>query len=134
MKRTTVFAWAAVFFAVILCGCGLIRIEEEPREALEYTIVKREGIPEELKELIEEKKSREFQLTYQVEKELYLAKGYGQQITGGYSIQVEELGLSPNAIFFETKLLGPEKEMQGEPSYPYIVVKTAFRKEPVQFR
>ena len=73
-------------------------------------------------------------MTYQSGEDLYLVKGYGQQTTGGYSIQVEELGVTPKAVFFKTKLLGPREADPGsEPSYPYIVVKIKYRKEPVQF-
>ena len=123
--------WAAV---LILGGCGFIRIEEGEKTPLEYTIVRAEEIPEEVLSLIEEKKTREFQMTYQIGEEMYLVKGYGQQLTGGYSIQVEELGMTENAIFFKTKLLGPrEADPGGEPSYPYVAVKMKYRKEPVQF-
>ena len=82
-----------------------------------------------------EKKGKEFQMTYQSEKELFLIKGYGQQMSGGYSIQVEELGVTSQAIFFKTKLIGPSdtKITLSPPSYPYIVVKMAYRKEPVIF-
>ena len=50
--------------------------------------------------------------------------GYGIQPTGGYSISVEELYLSTNAIYINTNLIGP---MKGETvteveSYPYLVV------------
>ncbi len=56
-------------------------------------------------------------------------------MSGGYSIQVTDLSASVNAVFFETKLIGPTEEVQGgEPSYPYIVVKTEYRDVPVQFR
>lgn len=66
---------------------------------------------------------------------MYLIKGYGRQMSGGYSIQVTELSLSSAAVFFKTKLIGPSEESQGsEPSYPYIVVKTEYREEPVQFQ
>lgn len=134
MKKTALGICIAAFLAMILCGCRLIRIEEEPRKLLEYTIVKREEIPKELMALIEEKKEREFQLTYQVENELYLVKGYGQQIAGGCSIQVEEVSVTSNAIFFKTMLTGSDHaEADTGPSYPYIVVKTAYRKEPVEF-
>ena len=72
---------------------------------------------------------------YQSEKELFLIKGHGQQMSGGYSIQVEELGVTSQAIFFKTKLIGPSdtKITLSPPSYPYIVVKMAYRKEPVIF-
>ena len=47
---------------------------------MEYSIVKNEDLPAELAALIQEKKANEFQLTYQSEKELFLIKGYGQQM------------------------------------------------------
>ena len=73
--------------------------------------------------------------TYQCEKDLFLVKGYGEQMSGGYSISVEELGWTSQAVFFRTMLLGPsdEKITISPPSYPYIVVKTEYRKEPVIF-
>ena len=113
----------------------MIRIEEGARTPLEYTIAERSEIPEEAMKLIEEKKAAEFQLAYQRQKDLFLIKGYGMQMSGGYSIQVRELSASSNAVFFETKLIGPsEEEQNGEPSYPYIVVKTEYRDVPVQFQ
>ena len=36
-------------------------------------------------------------------------KGYGEQLTGGYSIQAEEVSESENAVFCKTRLIGPEK-------------------------
>ena len=62
--------------------------------------------------------------------------GYGEQPTGGYSIEVDELYLTENAIVIDTELEGPEK---GEPtgvekSYPYVVVRTEYLEEPVIFQ
>ena len=88
-----------------------------------------------IKKLIEERKESEFRLSFSDGENLYLAAGYGRQETGGYSIQVEELGMTGSAVFFRTKLLGPSDlgESGGEPSYPYIVIKTAYRERTVQF-
>lgn len=108
----------------------------EKTQNLDYTVVKEEEIPEEMRSLIEEKKGQEFQMTYQSGEYLYLLKGYGQQMSGGYSIQIEELSLGESAIYFKTLLIGPSKgeKVSKEPSYPYIVVKLAYREEPVQFQ
>ena len=126
---------AVLVLAAVLSGCGLIRIEEEERKPVDYTVVERQDIPAALDEIMNEKKEREFQLSYETGEALYLAKGYGRQMSGGYSIQVTDLSASVNAVFFETKLIGPTEEVQGgEPSYPYIVVKTEYRDVPVQFR
>ena len=98
MKKTKAVLLGVILWSLLLIsGCNFIRIEEEPRKPLEYSIVKNEEIPAELAALIQEKKKNEFQLTYQSEKELFLIKGYGQQMSGGYSISVEELGVTSQA-------------------------------------
>ena len=66
---------------VILTGCQLIRIEEGERTPLKYMIVKQEEIPAEAVELMEQKKEKTFQMTYQVGDVRYLMKGYGEQLT-----------------------------------------------------
>ena len=98
------------------------------------TIVKQEEIPEEISELMEQKKKKVFQMTYQVGDIRYLMKGYGEQLTGGYSIQVEEVSESENAVFCKTRLIGPEKADAGsEPSYPCIVLKIRETEKPIEF-
>ena len=115
----------ALVLAAVLSGCGLIRIEEEERKPVDYTVVERQDIPAALDEIMNEKKEKEFQLSYQTGEALYLAKGYGRQMSGGYSIQVEELGVSSNGLFFVTRLIGPKDLNEaGVPSYPCIVIKT----------
>lgn len=123
-----------LLFLLVAEGCSLVKIEEGERTSLKYTVMEETELPESLKELIQEKKSEEFQLTYQKGEDMYLVRGYGKQLSGGYSIQIAELSASSTAIFFKTRLIGPEKENQGgAPSYPYVAVKTAYRKEAVQF-
>ena len=134
MKKAASLLCLAVLF-LMLGGCQMIRIEEENKTPLAYTVIEDSQIPEEMQELIREKKETEFQIAYQKGTELFLAKGYGRQMSGGYSIQVKELSASSTAVFFETKLMGPSAEEQsGAPSYPYIAVKIQYRKEPVQFQ
>ena len=120
--------------AVFLTGCELIRIEEGERTPVEYAIVKQEELPDEAVEFIEQRKKKEFQMTYLVGDVLYLLKGYGEQMTGGYSIQVEEVSESENGVFCKTRLIGPYEGNQGaEPSYPCIVLKIKKTVKPVQF-
>ena len=126
---------AALVLAAVLSGCCLIRIEEEERKPVDYTVVERQDIPAALDEIMNEKKEKEFQLSYETGEVLYLAKGYGRQMSGGYSIQVEELGASSNGLFFVTRLIGPKDLNEaGVPSYPCIVIKTEPQKKPVVFR
>ena len=126
---------AALVLAAVLSGCGLIRIEEEERKPVDYTVVERQDIPAALDEIMNEKKEKEFQLSYETGEALYLAKGYGRQMSGGYSIQVEELGASSNGLFFVTRLIGPKDLNEaGVPSYPAGCIKTEPQKKPVVFR
>lgn len=126
---------AVLVLAAVLSGCSLIRIEEEERKPVDYTVVERQDIPAALDEIMNEKKEKEFQLSYETGEALYLAKGYGRQMSGGYSIQVEELGASSNGLFFVTRLIGPKDLNEaGVPSYPCIVIKTEPQKKPVVFR
>lgn len=134
MKKAVCLLTALVL-AAVLSGCGLIRIEEEERKPVDYTVVERQDIPAALDEIMNEKKEKEFQLSYETGEALYLAKGYGRQMSGGYSIQVEELGASSNGLFFVTRLIGPKDLNEaGVPSYPCIVIKTEPQKKPVVFR
>ena len=65
MKKTKAVLLGVILWSLLLIsGCNFIRIEEEPRKPLEYSIVKNEEIPAELAALIQEKKKNEFQLTY----------------------------------------------------------------------
>lgn len=134
MGRKAVRLICMLILMTVLSGCRFIRIEEEERTPLEYTIMKQEEIPREAVELMDQKKEKTFQMTYQVGDIRYLMKGYGRQLTGGYSIQVEEISESENAVFCKTRLVGPEeKNTGGEPSYPCIVLRIADTQKPVQF-
>ena len=130
-----------ISLGMVLCVMGMtggcvLQQGNEKLQDLEYTVVKPEEVPETLKNQIEEEKEAGFSLTYSDEAYLYIARGYGQQETGGYSIAVEECYLAENAICVETVLQGPQvgEKVHKEPSYPYIVLKTELREEKVVFR
>lgn len=130
-------AAAGLLFACMLSlgGCSVKKQEEAKAQKLDYTVVEELEIPEELKELIEEKKEKDFQISFATGEELYLTAGYGEQPTGGYSIIVERLEETPEAIYFETNLMGPDKEekVSQKASYPYIVIKTEFRDKDIYY-
>ncbi|MCM1056850.1 MAG: protease complex subunit PrcB family protein [Firmicutes bacterium] len=121
--------------AVLLTGCTYLSDEKIKLRDLDFTVLSEEKIPEELKELIEERKSAPFQITYTDNVNLYICIGYGEQKTGGYSIAVEELYLTDSNIYVNTSLLGPDAEDKSNktPSYPYIVLKTEFLEQTVIF-
>ena len=107
-------------------GCAIEKTNRTKVRDLDYHVVVEAEIPQELKLQMEEKKAADFKMTYETPEHLYIVRGYGEQQTGGYSIQVEELYLSSNAVFFKTTLVGPRKGENAakSPSYPYIVIRT----------
>lgn len=127
-KRTCVWCMVMVLAGVInfFAGCAIEKNNRTKVRDLDYHVVTEEELPEELKTQIEEKKAADFKLTYETPEYLYIVRGYGERETGGYSIQVAELYLSSNAVFFKTTLIGPRKgeNVAKSPSYPYIVVRT----------
>ena len=127
MKKRSLFL-AGIFLLQILflCGCSIREEDSVKLRDLEFTLVSEERLPEELKTMIEEKKQEPFKFTYTDQENLYLCIGYGEQTTGGYSITVNELYLTENAIYVHTNLLGPSPKEKENPavSYPYVVIKT----------
>ena len=116
-------------------ACGMQKVGTEKIRDVDYTVVTEDEISAELLEKIEAQKAEDFKMTYTLDDALYIVRGFGMQATGGYSIQVQNLYLAENALYFETDLIGPEKGNQEEKtiSYPYIVVKTERLEENVVF-
>lgn len=120
----------------LMMGC---KGEEEPEDKiadLEFEIVSEGEIPQELRDLIEEKKANEFKLSYSADGSLYIAVGFGEKETGGYSIGIKALYLTENAIVMDSDLTGPAQgeEVSRAPSFPYIVIRTEDRPESIVFR
>ena len=138
MKRR----WWLLLVIVLMLVAGVAAAcqrSERPTDKvadLEFIVVPEEEIPEELAKLIQEKKTNEFKLSYSVDGKLYIVSGFGEKDTGGYSVRVNALYLTENAIVFDTDLLGPGKdeEVSQSASWPYIVVCTVDRPESVIFR
>lgn len=132
MKKLLCFLMVAV---VLLSGCATKRLDTKNETPLEFTVVDREQIPEELLAIIGERKAAEFSMTYSLDGYLYIAVGYGTRDTGGYSISVDKLCETDTSIVIDTTLIGPKS---GEPvnkmaTYPFVVVKLEFRDKNVIF-
>lgn len=110
---------------IMLAGCKSEKADVKKMKDLEFTVVEDADVPEELMKMIDEKKAEAFKMTFKSEDYLYIIVGYGTKPTGGYSIAVNELYLTSNAIYFDTDLIGPEKteSVSESTTYPYIVVK-----------
>jgi hypothetical protein len=134
-KKLCVLAAAFVVgISSLLHGCVLQQSEEKVQE-LEFTVVSDAELPEALQEQIEQKKEEAFTMTYSDNEYLYIARGYGMQETGGYSIAVQDCYLSEDSICVGTALTGPAvgETVEKSPSYPYIVLKLELREENVVF-
>lgn len=128
----------AILCMSMLClsvGCTAEKISMEKLRDIEFTVVPEKDIPEELEEMIDEKDEEPFKLTYADDGALYIAVGYGEQPTSGYSIEVKELYETENAIYIHTNLIGPAKDEKilERPTYPYIVVKLEYIDKNVVF-
>ncbi len=118
---------------LLMTGCEMMSMERVKLRDLEFVILSEEVLSEELKNIIEERKTEPFKLTYADADALYICVGYGTQKGGGYSITVDELYLTEDAIYVETTLLGPDegKSSKDVTSYPYIVIRTEALEENV---
>lgn len=120
----------------VFCGCGQTSSRQKQEEIeCDYTVVATRDCPEEFLKNLEEKKINPFQMTYQDGTYLYMAVGYGEQKTGGYSILVEKLTETKDKIFLNTELRGPSKEenVLEKPSFPYVVIKMENKSKEVVF-
>lgn len=119
---------AVMLWILSFAGCGFSQNEKIKLRDLDFTVLSEGKIPEELKTVIAEKGTEPFKLTYSDNNNLYISIGYGEQKSGGYSIAVDALYLTDDAIHVSTSLLGPDitgqKEGAGKSSTPYIVLKT----------
>ena len=108
----------------MLTGCVSRPQKTEKLRDLEFTVMSKEDVPEEFQEQILHNQDMPFRLTYTDQGRLYIAEGYGAQLKTGYSVEVEGLYETSNAIYFHTNLLGPEKgeETKEATTFPYVVV------------
>ncbi len=116
----------AVLAVMLIAGCEKETESTERGKDWDYTVVAVRDCPEDFLKELEEKKVNAFQMTYMDGEYLYIALGYGEQATGGFSIAVRGLYESGDKLSFETELMGPGKDevVKEKPSYPYVIVKT----------
>lgn len=122
---------ALLFFLLVLAACG--KEKEEEKEKLDFTICDEKQIPQELKEILEEKKEEVFKLTFSTKDYLYVVIGYGKQNRSNLDITVEEFSKGRNAIYVKTQLVGKEEEDKEIITYPIIVIKCPYMDLPVVF-
>lgn len=137
LGRCGVIMVVLVMTAVVLAGC-----RGEPSDTdllgsnIDYTVVEDADVPAKLKELIDQKKEKEFRLTFTTSEYMYMAVGYGAKETDGYSIKVRGVTLDDETVYVGTSLYGPvENEKVAKVSTtPYIVLKIEKRGKVVVYR
>lgn len=121
---------------LLLTACSAAKMDDKPVGEVSYTVVDKEEIPEELKIQIDREKADIMEITYGDQGYLYAVRGYGEQKTSGYSIEIRQCYEAKDAIYIETDLLGPEKTdpITETKTYPYVVVKMEYRSKPIVFK
>lgn len=138
MKKMWKAGFLCLLFVVVLSGCekvGQGSTGGTRGKDWNYTVVPVKDCPEDFLKEIEKKKVNELQMTYEDGAYLYIAVGYGEQSTGGYSIKVQGLYEKGENLCIETSLVGPEEDdvVRQKVSYPYIVIKTEKTEKNIDF-
>ena len=125
-----------IIFLSIMTMTGCSKNESKEHTVIDYTVVENEDLPTELKKLIDNKKENTLRLTYTTKDYTYVVAGFGTKETSGYSIKVNDVYKSGDAIYADFALIGPsENEAVNEvATTPYIVLKYEKRDESVVFK
>lgn len=125
-----------IIFLSIMTMTGCSKNESKEHTVIDYTVVENEDLPAELRKLIDNKKENTLRLTYTTKDYTYVVAGFGTKETSGYSIKVNDVYKSGDAIYADFALIGPsENEAVNEvATTPYIVLKYEKRDEPVVFK
>ncbi len=142
--RSVLVLTFALFLCLLSVGCGFK--QKGNKEKLEYTVCDETKLPDELANIIEEKKNGVFKLSYVNNDAMYIAIGYGAHNRQNLSVIVDDVYKTDNAIYVETNLYTKDEiesnELStdsdavkaGTPSmYPYIVIKCDKYDLPVVF-
>ncbi len=134
LKNKTGLILILIICIVVTSSCGIQKINRKKIKDIDFTVVTEAEVPQEVKQIIEERKEKEFKVTYSDDKYTYIIIGYGKQKYEGYSITVKKLFESSNAIFVRTEFLGPKKYTNNETkTYPVIVIKIKYSDKNVIF-
>ena len=139
-----------VLVALACVSSGCRKQEARGRQDLDFTVCAETELPDDLRQIIEEKKLHAFQMSYTTKDHLYIVVGYGEHDRTNLCVVVEELYKTDRAIYIKTDLK-TEAEMEGDISgvasgtdsntpdgqtgtssmYPYIVIRLPRLELPV---
>lgn len=136
MKKRQFLLFLFVLMCFLCSGCQVENYDTEKQNDVDFTIVPEQELPLQVKEIVEQSKKENFRKTYSDGDYLYILIGYGAQPTSSYSIEIQEVYESSNAVYITSMLKGPsrmEKVLQVE-TYPYVVVKILYTEKAVVFQ
>ncbi len=108
----------------LLAGCSAEKVSSKKLRDVDFTVVSELEMTEEVKKIVEEKKTAPFKVTFTDHEYTYIIIGYGKKNYEGYRVTVKELYESSNAVYVKTEFSGPkEYRTSSNASYPYIVIK-----------
>ena len=119
--------------ALLSSGCSARRADREKTGELEYETVDGPELPETLRQKIEKEKDEPFLLAYGDGVRLYIALGYGEQESGGYSVRIEEAYETEDAVCIRTCLTGPDEgeEVLREADYPWAALEADYTEKRI---
>lgn len=132
MKRRCLLG--VLVMVICIGGCSKDKKDEKISD-IDFTVCDDSKVPKEFLDEINRKKTDDFFATFSDGDYMYVAKGYGKQPTGGYSIVVEELYNTEKDVVLDTGLIGPGQKdlVLREATYPYIVVKMEYTQKDVVY-
>ena len=101
-----------VLVALACVSSGCRKQEARERQDLDFTVCAETELPDDLRQIIEEKKLHAFQMSYTTKDHLYIVVGYGEHDRTNLCVVVEELYKTDRAIYIKTDLK-TEAEMEG---------------------
>lgn len=112
-------------FCLSLWGCVKDLNLNGKKEKIEYTICKDSNLPEQLKVLLEERKTKPGTFIYRNSTYIYLVVCYGKKDYSGFSVKIEECWKSEDILFLRTQLMGPaiDEDIIEAETFPYLVVR-----------
>ena len=133
-RIVVVCVWVMILVGMLVCikfeAIDKKRVRDTP-----YEVVLEENIPGEIMGELQGFGKGVCRCSYICSDNLYIVVYYGEQATDGYTVEINELYESSNAIFVETTLKGPTsyKDVKEEESYPYVVLKLKLSDKKVVF-
>ena len=130
--------WIAIVFTCAACASSESSTQEDEAKApdLAYEIVESSKIPQKLSEKIQQEQKERFGFSYRNGEDLYIAFGFGEKATGGYSIQIAAVKDMGSKVIVEARLIAPQagEVVTKSVSYPYMVLLTKDTGAEIQFR